>query len=186
VDRPVKASWARIALARLHQRVGLPGIVGPVLVALALGSGAMAWREHKRDPDGPVASTAPSPVAVPHPKLPGRMPLRPSGDVPLLLTRIERAALDQGLGWPQADYRFNAASEDTPASLEVHCTLKGPYPKIRRFVATLLQDTPALTMREFSLARPNADAAEVETKLGVVVYLASAATPRRAASGVTP
>jgi hypothetical protein len=99
---------------------------------------------------------------------------------------MQRAAQEQGLGWPHADYRFNAATEDTPASLEVRCALKGSYPSIRRFVTALLHDTPTLTLREFSLSRASAEAADVEAKLGIVVYLASGSAPSAAASAAAP
>ena len=73
----------------------------------------------------------------------------------------------------EADYRVIAATQDTPASLEVRCTLKGPYPAVRTFVTALLQDTPALTLKEFALSRASADVTDVEAKLAVVVYLAA-------------
>jgi hypothetical protein len=171
--------------ARAHQRLGLAGLAAPVLVATALVSGALAWREHRRVGAEPVVSAAP-PATMVHSNAAGHLPLRPVSDVPLLLTRMERAALEQGLGWPHAEYRLNAATEDSPASLEVHCTLQGPYPKIRRFVTALLQDSPALTLREFSLVRANVDASDVEAKLGVVVYLASGPVPSGPSTGVAP
>ena len=107
------------------------------------------------------------------PKVPARLPLPPASDIPLLLTRLQRAALDAGLNWPRADYRINAASDEALATLEVRCALKGPYTAVRRFVTALLQDAPTLTLREFALSRASADAGEVEAKLAIVVYLGS-------------
>lgn len=170
----MKTSAARIALARLHQRVGAAGIVGLILVAIAAVGGGLSWHEQWHFESEMRAGAASTTIAaatryqrVVSP------PLRPVSDVSLLLARMERAAVQQDLGWPQADYRMNAAGDDAPASLEVHCALKGPYPNIRRFVTTLLQDTPTLTLREFSVSRQTAETNDVEAKLGIVVYLAS-------------
>ena len=92
-------------------------------------------------------------------------------ETPKLLERIERAAVERGLGWPQADYRFVAATSEAPESLEVRCALKGPYKSVRGFVTALLLDNPTLTFREFSLVRPNADAENVDARLTIVIYL---------------
>jgi hypothetical protein len=169
------ALW--LALVRLHQRVGLAGVVGLGLLAAAALTAALAWREHRdfvreraqqveAPPSaGPVVSAPRSDVRT----APARWPT--TGEVPVLLTRIERAAVEQGLGWAQADYRFNAATTDTPDSLEVKCTLKGPYPSIRAFVTALLLDMPTSTLREFSISRVSAEATNVDAKLSLVVYL---------------
>ncbi|MBB2486999.1 hypothetical protein H5407_17355 [Mitsuaria sp. WAJ17] len=92
-------------------------------------------------------------------------------DIPLLLARMQRTAVDAGLGWPKADYKVNAASAELPSSLEVKCAFKGPYPAVRRFVTGLLLDEPALTLREFNLSRSSADGIDVEARVTVVVYL---------------
>ncbi|MFG6489628.1 hypothetical protein ACG04R_23330 [Roseateles sp. BYS78W] len=170
----MKTSMAWIAIARLHQCVGAAGIVGLFLAAAAAVGGGLSWREHRRFESEMRAAASSTPVvAATLVQRTVSLPLRPPSDVPLLLARMERAAVQQGLGWPRADYRMNAASDDMPASLEVHCSLKGPYPRIRSFVSTLLQDTPTLTLREFSVRRQTAETSDVEAKLGIVIYLAS-------------
>jgi hypothetical protein len=154
------------------------------LITAAVLTGGLAWRAHQRWEREMLAS--PVPVATPmRVEQPARIPLPPESDVPRLLTRMQRVAREQGLGWPSADYRLNAATEDTPASLEVRCALKGAYPSVRRFVTVLLQDFPTLTLREFSLSRVSAESAEVEAKLGIVVYVA-AGTGAAAVRGAAP
>ena len=179
----------QIAAARLHQRVGLPGMLGLGLLLVAALSLSLAWRQHQRlDRDAHTADQRASIDRLPARNEPAPQPPRtsaslpPASDIPLLLTRIQRAALDAGLGWPRADYRFNPATDEAPASLEVKCALKGPYLAIRRFVTSILQDSPTLTLREFSLSRAHADAADVEAKLSIVVYLASSVAPVAGAS----
>ena len=179
-----RASIAETAAARLYQRIGLPGALGLASLLVAALAFAQAWRQHQ--PFALQASTtalrgtidmSPAQGGAAPSQARAQASLPPSTDIPLLLTRIQRAAVDAGLGWPRADYRFNAASDEAPASLEVQCTLKGPYLAIRRFVTALLQDTPTLTLREFSLSRANAEAADVEAKVSIVVYLASDPAP---------
>lgn len=173
----MSAFAARVVLVRLHQRIGAAGLAGLLLAALAVVGAGLSWRDQRRfesESREPVRAAGTTMVAMtPAGKTAAPLPLRPLGDVALLLARMERAAVQQDLGWPRADYRINAATAEAPASLEVHCGLKGPYPNIRRFVTTLLQDTPALTLRDFSLARTGAEAGDVEAKLGIVVYLAA-------------
>lgn len=179
-----RASIAETVAARLYQRIGLPGAVGLALLLVAALALAQAWRQHQYIAQ--EASTAvlrgasdvsPAQGGAAPSQSRAQASLPPVTDIPLLLTRIQRAAVDAGLGWSRADYRFNAASDEAPASLEVQCKLKGPYLAIRRFVTALLQDTPTLTLREFSLSRANAEAADVEAKLSIVVYLSSDAAP---------
>jgi hypothetical protein len=177
MEHEVNARPVFVIAARAHQRIGAAGLLGVGLLAAATVVFALAWRGHQRDSASTVA--APSPALI-EPRLPTaqpRLPLPPASDIPLLLTRLQRAALEQGLGWPRADYRLSPAGDEAPASLEVHCTLKGPYPNVRRFVTALLQDAPTLTLREFALSRASADAVDVEAKLSIVVYLASGAKP---------
>lgn len=174
----------RVALARAHQRLGTPGAMGCVLIVVALLMGASAWRGHqsalaevlRASIDNAAAGRVASPATMPI--VPRVLP--DAADVPKLLSRVERAATAAGLGWPRADYRVNPATDDTPASIEVRCTLKGPYPAVRRFVTALLQDTPTLTLKEFALSRAAADAADVEAKFAIVVYVAGNASPMSA------
>jgi len=164
----------RVASARVHQQLGSAGVVGLLVLMLAAAKGYAAWADqvaHQRA----LQTTVAEPTSVAVPALPAastpRMRWPAAADVPTLLARMERTAVEQGLGWPQADYRITAAGE-LPAALEVRCALKGAYPSIRRFVTALLLDQPTLTLREFSLSRANADASQVDAKLVLVVYLA--------------
>jgi len=157
---------------RAQHRLGLHGLLGLVLIGLALSGFVIARQQYLASTSGPMpVSTAP-PITKNVPRAP-TLALPSPVEVPQLLARMQRAATAEGLGWPRADYQVRGATEHVPASLEVRCTLRGAYPKLRRFVAALLQDTPALTLKEFSLSRPNAESEEVEARIAIVVYLAS-------------
>ena len=165
----------RVAWARLQRRTGNAGLIGLLALAAGVFVGWDAWVRHHRFLDvaaSPAAEVAAAPIvsaAASSPSVPIRWP--GSSDVPVLLARLERAAVHEGLGWPQADYRVTPASGDTPESLEVRCTLKGPYPAIRRFVTAALLDHPTLTLREFAISRANSEASNVDAKLTLVVFL---------------
>lgn len=168
----------KIAFWRLHQWLGVPGLFGMLLLALAGVTLAQAWRGTQRAYAAvPAASPVLRAAALPHDggvNASASVQLPTADAVPLLLTRIQRTAAGQGLGWPRADYRVSVANGESPASLQVKCALEGPYPSIRRFITELLHDTPSLTLSEFSVSRPSAEAANVQAKLTVIVYLAGA------------
>lgn len=166
------AARLRIALARLQWQVGTPGMIGLLLGLMSAAIGLDAWRgqgqavEFLPPTATPPAVTRAPPVPAP-PRVPG------ADEVPRLLARIERTAVAEGLGWPQADYRIGEAAGTPLASLEVRCILKGPYPAVRRFVAALLLDNPSLSFKEFSISRSSTDASDVDARLGIVIWIAA-------------
>jgi Pilus assembly protein, PilO len=166
----------RVAMARVRQRLGLPGLLGGALLLASAALLGSAWRSHQSAQlealsAASAMSVAPADAIAAAISTPSRV-LPGASELPRLLSRIERAANVSGLGWPRAEYRVNAATDDLPASVDVRCTLSGSYPQIRQFVTALLQDTPTLTLREFTLSRNTPDLAEVEAKLAIIVYLA--------------
>lgn len=115
-----------IAVARIERCIGWPGVAG-----LAFIVAAELWMAHARQDRAslPTASAGvPVVFAASQPQRSPSLALPPATDIPLLLTRIQRRALDEGLGWPKADYRVSAATDDVPASVDVRAVLKGPYP----------------------------------------------------------
>lgn len=164
--------------ARLHGRVGSSGVLGLILMTVAALLGWSSWHQRwqpelERDDTGNSFTTNPpiaiSPLAAPLALI--RLPS--ANNVPVLLRRFEIAAKANGLAWPRAEYVMLAATTEEPAALEVRCVVKGPYPNLRKFLTSLLLDTPTMTLREFSVGRPSVEAAEVEAKLVFVVFLAS-------------
>jgi hypothetical protein len=93
-------------------------------------------------------------------------------DVPLLLTRIERAATDAGLPWTAADYRVIGSSERQPMTLEIRCSFKAPYPKLRAMIVQVLSSVPAVTFRELAFSRASVESADVDVKMSIAVFLA--------------
>lgn len=170
VERP----RARIAFARLLQAIGWAGLCGLALLAMAAFVGQGAWTkrtELARALDAargvnpspmPTIEKAPEQVLL---KLPKRE------EIPMLLTRIERAATESGLPWSAGDYRIVPASDRQPAVLEVRCAFKAPYPKLRAMLAQVIGSLPAVTFREMSFARPNVDSIDVDAKFTIAAFL---------------
>jgi hypothetical protein len=169
----IGASKAKVLLWRLHQALSYPGWIGLALCALAGVIWLQAWRDLRRSDLVERGMPLAAPVALGAPVEAGPKPVQLPlvSEVPLLLQRLERTAVEHSLGWPRADYRLHAPTDGAPAMLEVKCAFDAPYLHIRRFVSALLLDIPALTLREFSVSRPSAEAGNVQAKLTIVVFL---------------
>lgn len=177
--------WLVLVLVRWMQHIGIVGAVGVGLVVTAAvvyladrqQQSQAVQEQHQALPAIPVPATRTS-IVVPADHWGSvRARLPPASELPLILTRLERAAVGQQLGWPQADYRFNAATAQLPASVEVRCVLRGTYLRIRGFVGAMLLDMPTLSLREFSLSRSGATDQVVEARLTIVVYLDDGTSP---------
>jgi len=162
----------RVWAARAQQLLGWAGLVGVVLLVAASAWLAVAWHAHRMPlPDEnlsalpvPTASAQARPVVT-------ALELPRRSEVSLLLTQIQQAVVSQGLAWAAADYKLLPATDTAPAVLEVRCSLKGSYPKLRAAVAQLLRSVPGLTVRDLSMGRANIDLAEVDAKLTLGVFL---------------
>ena len=179
-DYPKPLRYVRVRLARLHQGVGWAGIAGIALLAVAGIVMALAWSAQQAFVQASAARSvvalAPTPSMPRTDALPPATPDLPSAsEIPLLLTQMKQAAISNSLDWRAAEYRVTAAISTQPASLEVRCNLKGPYPKLRGMLVQLMSAIPSFTIREFSASRPNADVADIEAKLVLAVFLQDSA-----------
>lgn len=169
----------QVWFARTRQRIGWAGITGVLVIVLAAVLVSLSWSAQRRfdqTRSQTFATVSPHRVAT-APSTPARPAGIPMGelaraaDIPLLLTQMEQAALSHGLEWRTAEYRVTPATPTQPGSLEVRCSLKGPYPKLRATLVQLIEAIPAFSIREFGVSRPNADVPDVEAKLVLAVFL---------------
>jgi hypothetical protein len=182
--RVVRRTWPEataIAAARIHHHVGWPGVVGAALVVASVA--VYLYDRHKTETNAtPTQLEAASRAELTDATLASApreaVKLVPERDVSLILTRMERSAFSQGLSWSRADYRLVPSNADLPASLEVSTSLRGPYLSIRKLLAAMLNDTPALTLRSLNITRPGPDTPDVEAKITAAVLLDQ---PRRSA-----
>lgn len=177
-----------IAVLRGQRAFRWPGWLGLALMVASAATFTSAWVRHRERlamtarANAPFAAASTPSIKRAEPDGPAvKLPARTA--VPVLLSRVQRAAAEQGLEWPRAEYKTVAATTEAPGSIEIRCTLKGAYPAIRRFLAALLQDVPSLTFKELALNRTGAESTEVEARLAIVIYLAEAQAP---GTGGTP
>ncbi len=168
---------AQAYLARTHQTIGWAGWGGIGLAVVALMVLASAWPSSEQvaasSPFQPRPATS---QVVGGPPI-SRIKLADPSDVPLLLTLIERAAVDSGLPWANADYRNIPATDASARAVEVRCVFKASYPQLRRMLAQWLATIPSLTFKEFKLSRNSVDAADIEAEFVIDVYLADDPPP---------
>lgn len=166
----------QVLLARGTERFGRTGWVGLALCLMAAMWFTQAWRGHQANLQAqpveqerePTATSVSTSNAAGH-----RVTLAHPDEQALLLTQIQQVAVSQGLAWTSADYKLVPAGESTPMALEVRCTLKGAYPRLRATLAQWLQQVPGLAIRDLGMSRPNSDSADVEAKLQLVVFMRS-------------
>lgn len=173
----------RVWGARVVQTVGWTGAVGTGLLLAAVVFLTLEHRSTRAIPiDLAVGETPSSPANAPALEhvLKQRAPLPPVTDVPLFLTQIQQAVVVNGLSWSQADYKIASATEDLPATLEVRCTLKGSYPKVRSLLAQILREVPGIAIRELVIGRSSPDQQDIQAKLVVAVFLDDVPTAPRA------
>ena len=173
--RPGLRHEVMVRMARATQIWGRTGWLGLVLCAVAVFWFTQAWRAHQADisaasvepvPDAPAARVAPASHPV-------RLTLAPQDEQALLLTQVQQVAVSQGLAWTAADYKLVPATESAPMALEVRCTLKGTYPRLRATLAQWLQGVPGLAIRDLVMSRPSSEVADVEAKLQIVIFMRS-------------
>lgn len=184
---------ATILLARVLQVIGWAGVAGLALIVGAAAVMSLTWGAHRAWIDVQTAkSTTAAAVMIAMPATAAAAPaplivdLPQAREIPLLLTQMKQAAVANGLEWRAADYRVTPATPTQPASLEVRCSLKGSYPKLRSMLAQLINSVPAFSIREFSVSRPNADTPVVEAKLVLAVFLQDGFTVLTTQAKVTP
>jgi hypothetical protein len=183
------AMWPYRIWAACLRACGWVGIAGAILLAAGVADIVRTTRF--------IAPPAALPVAA---ALPRRSPVPTNVAPPMTIDKsafpeIQRElaahAASNGLGWPAARYRVLPATDSLPPVYEVHCTLKGPYTAIRRFVVATLSGPPPAALREFALGRAGSDSAEAEAHLTFAFFVRPDARPiasaaADAASGVRP
>ena len=183
------AMWPYRIWSAWLRATGWVGIAGVTLLVAGVADIVRTTRFVAPPADLPVAAALPRRVPVPGDAAP---PLTiDEAAFPEIQRTLAARAAANGLGWPVASYRVLLATDSLPPVYEVHCTLKGPYPAIRRFVVATLTGPPPAALREFALARASADSADAEAHLTFAFFLSPGARPIASAaadlvSGVRP
>ncbi len=170
----------RVAMLRVHQTIGLQGMIGVVLCAAAVAWILLigAWTEvvavRPEQIDQPAEREPVAVVAASDPAL----ILSLSEEQALLLTQVQQIVLHEGLSWDAANYKVLPAGDGVPIGLQVRCELKGPYPKLRSVLRQWLSNVPGLTLGDLSMSRKTGDLAEIEAKMVLVIFMLNQVSER--------
>jgi hypothetical protein len=94
-----------------------------------------------------------------------------AGDAARLVLRIHELAREQDLALDTGEYAMTRDPELRMLRYQVQLPLKGAYPKVRRFLARVLEEMPGVALDEISMRRETVGSAVVETRVKLTLYL---------------
>jgi len=175
-----RAEWTiKRALIRLRWR-GLGGLALLLFAAGAAGIVIHSGRQRVQELDAEVASL------VSRLGQRGSLNAAPSGrgqlsnfyaffplieNVPELLGRIHRAALDNQLLLKKGEYKLSREADFRLARYEITLPVNGDYTSVRSFVNEVLQALPSAALDELALKRESADQPELEARVRFSLFL---------------
>jgi hypothetical protein len=175
-----RISLGRLALARWSQIMGWPGSLGLFSIVIAAAWSAWTWSQFdvlalqaastKVDllqvaPAGERSASAAQ-------RIEQGPPLLRSVDSAKALAGIQTLLTAHGLQVQSADYRLQKATATQPASLDIQLSAKASYLQIRSALIQVVSTTPGLSLRQLTLSRANAETGELDSKIGLALYLA--------------
>ena len=152
-------------------RLGWPGGLGAALLLAALVAD-VAWLAPQVTAVAVQQSAAARRALLPaHRAAPAR-PLQRQ-QVEIVLPRLFRAARQAGLRLDEGRYAQSGAQTGEPGGrrLRIDLPLSGHYPALRRFLAQVLNDNPALVLERLDLRRDSIESAELEARFSLVLNL---------------
>ena len=92
-------------------------------------------------------------------------------DLPELLGRIHRAAIQNQLLLKKGEYKFSRETDFRLARYEVTLPVSGDYVRVRGFVNDVLQAVPSAALDELTLKRESVDQPELEARVRFSMFL---------------
>ena len=89
------------------------------------------------------------------------------------LDRIFAAAAKENLALPQGEYQWSKERQGALIHYGITLPLKGPYPGLRRFMAQVLRENPALSLDTVSFGRQTVSDIGVDAQVQFTLYLRS-------------
>jgi hypothetical protein len=175
-----RAEWT---IKRALIRLRWPGLGGLALLLFAAGAAGIvihSGRQRVQELDAEVASL------VSRLGQRGSLNAAPSGrgqlsnfyaffplieNVPELLGRIHRAALDNQLLLRKGEYKLSREADFRLARYEITLPVNGDYTSVRSFVNEVLQALPSAALDELALKRESADQPELEARVRFSLFL---------------
>lgn len=164
----------------LHARVGTLGIVGigcwVVALMIALIPGRNALIESRQltreiaalDDQSSKVTVMPEPSST-APPAGTELPRTP--ELTGVLSTISKEAREAGLSVSAAEYRLIPQTESALAQYEISFDIAGQYVPVRRFLQSVLNQEPALALRQVSFERATPAASALQSKIRMVVFI---------------
>ena len=92
-------------------------------------------------------------------------------NVPELLGRIHRAAMQNQLLLKKGEYKLSREAEFRLARYEVTLPVSGDYARVRGFVNDVLEAVPSAALDELALKRESVDQPELEARVRFSLFL---------------
>lgn len=92
-------------------------------------------------------------------------------DLPDTLGKIFAFAKDQGLSLEHGEYRASPDKSGKLLRYQMTLPVKGEYPQIRKFIAGLAAEVPAVGLEQIQFERQKVSDRTVEAKIKLVLYL---------------
>lgn len=94
----------------------------------------------------------------------------PDRKMPEYLAKIFSVAQTQNISLKQGEYRVTRNKEGNLASFQMTFPVKGEYPQIRKYLAALLADIPAMSLQQVQFKRQRVGDSLVEANIRLVIY----------------
>lgn len=161
--------------------MGWPGSLGLLSLLIAVAWGAWTWSQFEVLAFRTASTKADLLQVAPATERPASAAQRLEQGPPLLrsvdsakaLSGIQTLLTAHGLQVQSADYRLQKATATQPASLDIQLSAKASYLQIRSALNQVVSTIPGLALRQLTLSRANAETGELDSKIGLALYLAS-------------
>jgi hypothetical protein len=182
-DFASRSLWHARRLTHAISWPGMAGIVLGILCVLLHVQVVLPWQgqlaEIKRQTDelrGKVAARRTEAVATdPAGQLAEFYAYFPNGDAMAdTLDRVYAAAAQENILLEQGEYRLASETAGRLMRYDIVLPVKGPYPKLRRFIARALRENPSLALESVSFGRQSVIAIGVEAQVRMTLYLGKA------------
>ncbi len=177
--------WLTWWLHRAAARLGWPGVAGGVvlLISLWIPRGILthelarhddlralsvlltsSLRERQNQPTAPDSAWLLT-------RFSAALPVSTAQQRMEVIANMQSAAIAEGLAPEEMSFQFSESTGQAFTGLDMVLPVKGRYEQLRRFVARVLSDHPALALEGFTFNRQSVSDAALETQLRFTLYL---------------
>ncbi len=92
-------------------------------------------------------------------------------DLPQRMEKIFSSAQKQGIGLEQGEYKVTRDRDGGLVRFQMTFPVRGDYPRIRRYLMSLMADIPTLALQQVQFKRDKVGDATVDAEIKLVLYL---------------